>query len=202
MAKVINFTYKDKDYTLEYTRKTLEKMEADGINLTELDKKPVTILPKLFEYAFFANHKRMSKELIGEMFGLLTDKNEMYNKLSEMAMETLNTYLRTVQKKRNQVDGEHFRRTVLKNIYRNVLRSFPFYLSIGMTYEQFWENDPSLAKYYREADKLRNERKNTDAWIQGMYIYDAVSTVVYNVWCRDKGNHQQNIQRNRISSMQ
>ena len=66
-------------------------MEADGINLTELDKKPVTILPKLFEYAFFANHKRISKELIGEMFGLLTDKNEMYNKLSEMAMETLNT---------------------------------------------------------------------------------------------------------------
>ena len=55
MAKVINFTYKDKDYTLEYTRKTLEKMEADGINLTDLDKKPVTILPKLFEYAFFAN---------------------------------------------------------------------------------------------------------------------------------------------------
>lgn len=91
MAKVINFTYKDKDYTLEYTRKTLEKMEADGIDLTELDKKPVTILPKLFEYAFFANHKRMSKELIEEMFGLLTDKNEMYNKLSEMAMETLNT---------------------------------------------------------------------------------------------------------------
>lgn len=62
MAKVINFTYKDKDYTLEYTRKTLEKMEADGINLTDLDKKPVTILPKLFEYAFFANHKRTSKE--------------------------------------------------------------------------------------------------------------------------------------------
>ena len=30
MAKVINFTYKDKDYTLEYSRKTLEKMEADG----------------------------------------------------------------------------------------------------------------------------------------------------------------------------
>jgi len=91
MAKVINFTYKDKDYTLEYTRKTLEKMEADGINLTELDKKPVTILPKLFEYAFFANHKRTSKELIEEMFELFTDKNEMYNKLSKMAMETLKT---------------------------------------------------------------------------------------------------------------
>lgn len=54
MAKVINFTYKDVDYTLEYTRKTLEKMEADGIVLAQLDKKPVTILPKLFQYAFFA----------------------------------------------------------------------------------------------------------------------------------------------------
>lgn len=34
MAKVINFTYNDKDYTLEYTRKTLEKMETDGMKCT------------------------------------------------------------------------------------------------------------------------------------------------------------------------
>lgn len=91
MAKVINFTYKDVDYTLEYTRKTLEKMEADGIVLAQLDKKPVTILPKLFSYAFFANHKRISKDLVEEMFEAFTNKNEMYNKLTEMAMETLNT---------------------------------------------------------------------------------------------------------------
>lgn len=91
MKKTINFTYKDVDYTLEYTRKTLEKMEADGIVLSELDKKPVTILPKLFQYAFFANHKRISKELVEEIFDLFTNKNDMYNKLTEMAMETLNT---------------------------------------------------------------------------------------------------------------
>lgn len=59
-----------------------------------------------------------------------------------------------------------------------------------MTYEQFWDDDPALAKYYRKADKLRNERKNTDMWIQGMYIYDAISTVVYNVWCRGKSQPQ------------
>lgn len=91
MAKVINFTYNDVDYTLEYTRKTLEKMEDDGIVLAELDKKPVTILPKLFQYAFFANHKRISKALVEEIFNLFTDKNDMYNKLSAMAMDTLNT---------------------------------------------------------------------------------------------------------------
>ena len=91
MAKVISFTYNDTEYTLEYTRKTLEKMEADGIVLAQLDKKPVTILPKLFQYAFFAHHKRISKVLVEEIFELFTDKNEMYNKLSAMAMDTLNT---------------------------------------------------------------------------------------------------------------
>lgn len=91
MAKVIKFTYDDTDYTLEYTRKTLEKMEADGIILSQLDKKPVTILPKLFQYAFYAHHKRISKTTVEEIFKLFTDKNEMYNKLSMMAMDTLNT---------------------------------------------------------------------------------------------------------------
>lgn len=99
MTKIINFTYKDVDYTLEYTRKTLEKMEADGIVLAELERKPVTILPKLFEYAFFANHKRTSKELIAEIFELFTNKNEMYNKLSEMAMDTLNSLFEETKEK-------------------------------------------------------------------------------------------------------
>lgn len=44
-----------------------------------------------------------------------------------------------------------------------------------------------LVKYYRQANDLKIERQNTDAWLQGMYIYDAVSAVVYNVWCRKKG---------------
>lgn len=52
---------------------------------------------------------------------------------------------------------------------------FPYYLSIGMTYEQFWEQDPMLCKYYREAEELRNERKNQELWLQGMYIYEAIA---------------------------
>lgn len=91
MSKTIKFTYKEVEYTLEYTRKSLEKMEADGIILSEMGAKPVTILPKLFFYSFYANHKRAKKEDIEEIFELFTNKNEMYNKLSEMAMDTLNT---------------------------------------------------------------------------------------------------------------
>lgn len=52
---------------------------------------------------------------------------------------------------------------------------FPYYLSIGMTEEQYWDRDSTLVKYYREAEELRKERMNQEAWLQGMYIYDAIS---------------------------
>lgn len=31
-----------------------------------------------------------------------------------------------------------------------------------------------MVKYYREADRLRNKRKNEMAWLQGMYVYEAL----------------------------
>lgn len=54
---------------------------------------------------------------------------------------------------------------------------FPYYLSIGMTYEQYWDGDCTLVKYYRQAEELRNERRNQELWLQGMYIYEALCDV-------------------------
>lgn len=51
---------------------------------------------------------------------------------------------------------------------------FPVYLAMGMTAEQYWDGDPMLAKYYRKAEEIRNERRNQELWLQGMYIYDAI----------------------------
>lgn len=52
---------------------------------------------------------------------------------------------------------------------------FPYYLSIGMSEEQYWDRDCNLVKAYRKADEMRQERENRSAWLQGMYIYDAIS---------------------------
>ncbi len=52
--------------------------------------------------------------------------------------------------------------------------AFPYYLSIGMTYQQYWEDDPTLTIYYRKADELRNNRRNQELWLQGMYVYEAI----------------------------
>ena len=54
---------------------------------------------------------------------------------------------------------------------------FPFYLAIGMTYDQYWNDDCQLVKFYRKAHKLKNEQKNQELWLQGMYIYEALCNV-------------------------
>lgn len=55
--------------------------------------------------------------------------------------------------------------------------AFPFYLSIGMTAEQFWEQDCQLTKYYRRAFEMKQDRKNEELWLQGFYVYQALCDV-------------------------
>lgn len=57
---------------------------------------------------------------------------------------------------------------------------FPFYLSIGMSYAEYWEGDSKLAQYYRKAYRIKQDRFNNNAWLQGMYVYDAISTALHN----------------------
>lgn len=47
-----------------------------------------------------------------------------------------------------------------------------------MTFDQFWNDDPEIVKYYRRADEIRQERENTHAWLQGMYVYEAIGAMV------------------------
>ena len=46
-----------------------------------------------------------------------------------------------------------------------------------MTDKQYWDEDCTLVKYYRKAEKLRTERFNYQAWLQGMYVYDAIRRI-------------------------
>ena len=54
-----------------------------------------------------------------------------------------------------------------------------------MSYAEYWTGDPTLVQYYRKAYKVRQDEINNNAWLQGMYIYDAVSTALHNA-LRDK----------------
>ena len=49
-----------------------------------------------------------------------------------------------------------------------------------MSFAEYWEGDPSLARYYRKAYRIKQDEINNNAWLQGLYIYDAVSTALHN----------------------
>lgn len=55
--------------------------------------------------------------------------------------------------------------------------AFPFYLSIGMSYELYWHGEPNLVKAYREADEMRVDRMNYEKWLQGLYIYHCIGAL-------------------------
>ena len=56
-------------------------------------------------------------------------------------------------------------------------RLCPYYLSIGMPYDLFWNGDVSAVIDYRKAEEYRVKRKNEEMWLQGMYVYNAVYSV-------------------------
>ena len=53
----------------------------------------------------------------------------------------------------------------------------PYYMSYGMTYDQFWYGDVCAHKAYKEAAKLKMLRENEQAHMQGAYIYEALAAV-------------------------
>lgn len=47
-----------------------------------------------------------------------------------------------------------------------------------MSSDEFWNGEPKLAKVYREAHEIRNQIRNQEMWMQGMYNCRAFSTVI------------------------
>lgn len=63
---------------------------------------------------------------------------------------------------------------------------WPHFLVMGMSYDQFWDGDPGLVRAYRKADELKRKRQNEQMWLQGIYIAEALSATVGNMF--SKGN--------------
>ena len=55
---------------------------------------------------------------------------------------------------------------------------FPYALAIGMSADDYWNSDPHLFRSYLDAHKLRNEQKNQELWMQGIYIAEAIASVL------------------------
>ena len=89
MSKQLRFTYQDKEYVLEYTRRSVEAMEKKGFVAADIETKPVTVLPALFAGAFLANHRFVKQEVIDDIYSKMTNKQELIGKLAEMYNEPI-----------------------------------------------------------------------------------------------------------------
>ena len=104
MAKQLRFTYHDKEYCLEYTRKSVETMEKNGFVASDIQNKPMTTLPALFAGAFLANHRYVKQDVIDAIFAKMTNKSELIGKLAEMYNEPIITLIDEPNEDEGNVD--------------------------------------------------------------------------------------------------
>ena len=93
MAKTINFEYKGKEITLEFTRETVKKMESTGFRLEFATTRPVTFVDTLFAGAFLAHHKNMAgdSKLLESIFSQMSDREKLIDRLTDMYIEPMLT---------------------------------------------------------------------------------------------------------------
>lgn len=89
MAKTITIQYEGTEYTLEYTRKSIETMEKQGFVPSDLNDKPMTTIPELVAGAFLAHHRFTKRDVIDAIYAKITNKAEFINTLAEMYNEPL-----------------------------------------------------------------------------------------------------------------
>lgn len=104
MSKQLRFTYQEKEYCLEFTRKSVELMEKNGFIASDINDKPMTVLPALFAGAFLANHKFIKPSVIDEIFSKMTNKSELIGKLSEMYNEPIMALVDEPEESEGNVD--------------------------------------------------------------------------------------------------
>lgn len=104
MAKQLHFTYDGKDYTLEFTRRTVAEMEKKGFIASDITDKPMTTLPALFAGAFLVHHRFVKEDIINDIYSKLTKKEDLIGKLAEMYNEPILALVEEPEKAEGNLD--------------------------------------------------------------------------------------------------
>lgn len=102
MATKIEFEFEGVDYTLVFTRKSIQTMEKQGFRPEDVSSMPATMMPMLFRGAFLAHHRNVKADVVDRIFTRLNDvedgdaddndeveKSELFQTLAEMYNEPL-----------------------------------------------------------------------------------------------------------------
>lgn len=99
--KKIELTYMGKQYTLEFNRRTVLKLEkalrADGINLVDMTENEnvnplelISIVDTVFTYAFKMHHPNVTQDVIDTIFEKMGNKEQLSSVLFEIMTAPIN----------------------------------------------------------------------------------------------------------------
>ena len=80
---------RDKDYVLEFDRTSIKWLEANGFNLEEFNKKPITFREYLWQCLFLKNHQDVNPNLAMKLMDSYGEEKgqNMVNKVVRFAFE-------------------------------------------------------------------------------------------------------------------
>jgi hypothetical protein len=55
-------------------------------------------------------------------------------------------------------------------------------MSIGMSHDEFWNQDVAMVRAFRKAHELKRRQQNEMLWMQGLYVRDALLATVGNMF--------------------
>lgn len=87
MAKQIVLSYNGSEYTLEFNRKTVKRMEENGFVVDT--NKPASMITDLFRGAFQMHHRRISPDLVEEIWDAQKGKEKLLAELVSMYTEPI-----------------------------------------------------------------------------------------------------------------
>ena len=90
----LKMTYNGADYYMEFDRATAEATEKElGVSVSDLTAMRITVFPSLFHGSLLKHHPNMKQKTVDMLFEKLAGKRELYAKLVEMYVETIQTLL-------------------------------------------------------------------------------------------------------------
>ncbi|MGN0558376.1 MAG: DUF5055 domain-containing protein [Acutalibacteraceae bacterium] len=104
MAKTIEIEFEGVNYTLEFTRRSVDIMERRGFKISDIGSKPVSTLPQLFAGAFLAHHRFIKQDVIDKIFAKLKSKDELIGMLAEMYNEPIEAMMNEPQEADESLD--------------------------------------------------------------------------------------------------
>lgn len=91
MNTKINLTYKGVKYTLEYNRMTVKMIESEGFDFEKFSSQLMTMIGLAFKGAFYKNHRKVSQNLVDEIYSECKNKEKLMETISKMISECYET---------------------------------------------------------------------------------------------------------------